>query len=272
MTTTLYIPIAGNKTYNRTIYTRLGGITGSIIENIVKWTAGDFATVSAVYVEAILYGAGANTAYLKLDNLAASSALGEVSTSNSTPTVCTSGDIKASLSDGVEYTAYIKSGTNLSNMTVVCAWLKVVVDITNNGSKLKTYNPINCYGFSTASAGWAENTVQKTLHRSGDIYFYETTPAVKHVATLKHTNDTDMQSSVYDDGTRDTGADVTTTDTTQDYQESGAITPADNSACGQGYDLGSAGFFISGQIGSSGLNVYVTGLGAAAATRRIFIT
>lgn len=261
--TVIFIPIGANVNAALTSYARTGYATtmigGARSQKHFLYEAADWSGITAAYVGATLYATATRTAYLKADTLGQTNQLAEFSETATTPQHHLSADVSGSIADGEEYTSFVKSSAIRSNAYIKNAYMRIHL---TDPTKLLTMQPLNCRGIITKGSGWAEDAGgNQAKFVTGDDYFYNTTVALKHQAIICHESDTSMGGGIYDDGTRDTDADVSTTATSLERKVSGAITGiAVDSVLSPGYNLGSTGFLVSGLLGSNMLLHYITSI------------
>ena len=262
--TRVYIPVGSYKNSPLTGYNTFGAALGAstLSEHHFKWLDADWATLSAAHFSATLRALSGKTVSLKLDDIAAGGALATFTHNTTTYTLKTSADISGSLVDDTTYTPFIKTSATPVSVGDICSNAFIIVDITDP-DKLITFQDVGILGNSTTSAGWIEDISQQVRYLTGSEYYFDITEVVKYQGVAKHVNDTSMSVGVYDDGTRDSAADLITTATVNTLLESGAITPADGSEMTFAYNLTTAGFLKSGAAKNGMLAIYLTDLGVA---------
>ncbi|MHA1303623.1 MAG: discoidin domain-containing protein [Candidatus Heimdallarchaeaceae archaeon] len=257
--TRIYIPLGGSAKCNSTSYSKLGSFVGSYVEKHYYWDEDKFATIDAVYYGATLKATSGYTAYAQLDTTSGDSSVTSLSETSTNPTWNISSEISGSISDNTTYTTWIKSSASRQWAYIYNAIL--IVDLTSV-TKYETTQQINAYGLTTTSSGWTEDKKYQVQFDSGNDWFKGTTVSTTYHTVIRHTGDLNMQSSIYDDGTRDSDADLLTTETTFTLYTSGNLTITDGSKISQGYNLGESGDLKSGQVGEGRLLRTVTDINA----------
>jgi len=271
----VYIPLGGNKQMATTNYIKLGSIApagSSSVEKHYYWDEDDFATIDAVYFGATLSATSGYTAYAKLDDVSGSGSVAELTETSTSPTWNISADISGSISDNTTYTTWIKTSESPQTMNIENAML--IIDLSSL-TKYQTVQQFNGYGLNTTTTGWTEEDKHEVIYDSGDDFFYNVTETTTHQGVLKHIGDTDMEAGLYENDVHNTDGDISTTDTTFVLKESSAITSLDNGdVVAQGYDLGSSGFLVKGQVGDGKLLRTVTSIDplSEAARRRMWLS
>lgn len=256
-----FIPVGGYETDRSLSYARLGTAFGNYVEKHYYWDEADWGTVDAAYfVATIKSDDAATTGYAILDTAVGGASMGEVSQVGTTWDLEISADISGSLVDNTTYTAWYKVGSSRKQVSIANAM--IVVDL-NPLTKYQAIYQFDGYGQTTSSTGWAENDNHMQLYDTGDTHFFSgvTEGNATYQTVLRHTSDTNMEASIYDDGVRNANADLLTTNTTFTRMESGALTIADDSEITQGYDLGASGFLKSGQVGDGKILKSITDIG-----------
>jgi len=264
--TRIYIPMSAYSSRPTSTYKKLSGIgVGGVSEKQFKWLDASFGdTIAGAYFSATIEANTASTFSAKLDAIGGSDAMGEVTTTNTVPTLVTSSDISSSLTDTTVYTTWIKatSARPSTNDQIYNSYL--IVDIEDLTKYLTVYDVANA-GRNISTAGWTEDKNQMVRYLTGtNWYTADITEVVTHSGVIAHFGDTSMGGSLYDDGVRNSTADLSTVLSVPTLLESAAITPADDSDIAIGLDLGSTGFFITGTVYDSKLMAYISGIEATA--------
>ena len=271
--TVVYIPLASYKAGLRNSYDVYSGFPLNYLsQHQFKYVASDWdCTIDKVYFTTTIRANTSNTVSIKLDTGTAGSGLAEHTNNTTTYVQESSADIKGDLVDGTTYDVFVKStASNNAGDIIVDAYL--VFEISNmNG--FPTFQDVGLIGISEGTTtGWQEDVSQQVriLDNDMDYFSSDVTRVLKHQGIVKiGAGATSMGVSVYDDGTRISAADLTTSNTTVTLLESGAITPADASEITMGWNLQKT-LFGSGTAMSSVLINRISGLDLSVATRRIF--
>lgn len=207
-----------------------------------------------------------NTISVQLWDLTAASEVAVLTHNATTYSLEESADIKSSLVDGHIYTIKLKSTVSgQAGDLLLNAGFRFNISDMN---AFPTFQEVGIIGKGNLAdtAGWLESTDQLALYLNSDDYFSsDVTRILKYQGVaLKGFSATSMSIGAYDDGVRDTGADITTTATNiATWLESGAITPADSSDITLGYNYIKPGFGGAGAALSGTLIKYISGLDLA---------
>jgi len=242
----VYLPVGQQFTNSATSYVSGSGERLGDCEHQFKYVASKFSTITAAYHHAVIRATSTKTAYSALDDVGAGGEFGEVSTTSTSPDLKKSADIKASLVNDTIYTSYLKSSANRSNAYQHIAWL--VIDL-NPVTSYQFVNDICAFGKKEATnTGWqTSSTEYRSDFNTGDTWCKECySEGSIHTSVSGHSSATSIGSSLYDDTVRDTNADVTETSSGANYNESSAITPANDSEMWSAWNVNSLGFLAYG--------------------------
>lgn len=274
--TVVYIPLASHKAGLRDSYSVYSGFPLNYLsQHQFKYNASDWdCTIDKVYFTTTIRANTGNTVSIKLDTGTAGSGLAEHTNNTTSYVQESSADIKGDLVDGTTYDIFVKSTAN-NNVGDIISNAYLVFEISDMNA-FPTFQDVGIIGKSeSATTGWQEDISQQVRILDNDTTYFSSniTRVLKHQAVVKIGFGADsMGVSVYDDGTRISAADLTTSNTTVTLLESGAITPADASDITFGWNLQKS-FLGGGTAMSSVLIRYMSGFDLAppVSARRIFI-
>jgi len=261
--TCIYIPLSAYTSSFSTSYTGTGGWPAATAptEYHFKYLEADWdCTIDKVYLTTTSRTNGGATVSMKLDDIAQGGALVTQTHNTTTYTEQSSSDISSSLVDDTIYKLWVKSTTGSQSGDIICdAYL--VFEISDMNA-FPTFQNVGILGnVESTTTGWVEEPEQMVEILDNDMEYFssEVTRVLKHQTVLYNNRATSMSSSVYDDGTRISAADLLTTARADTWMESGAITPADGSDITFASNLQKS-FLGSGKAESSLLIRYISGL------------
>ena len=241
-------------------------------EHQFKYIADNWDFIDSAFYHAVLKATATRTASSALDDIAEGGEFGEVSTSNTSPTLLTSSDISGSLVDDTVYTAFLKSSANRSQAFMIHAWLEIVL---NPVTKYEFMYDVTAFGKKEASnTGWqTEETEYRLDYFTGDMWYFGLDSVItKHYSVQSQNSATSIIGALYDDGVRDADSEITETGGTPVYEESVPLSFLDGSEIKSGWNVNSLGLFAFGSLWNSGILVTVVLDDGIVSTRRIFVT
>lgn len=256
--TRIYIPIGASVSRNLNTYKTCyqASMLGGPEEKDWAYVASNFGTIDAMYYHANIKATSGYTSYAQLDTIAGGSSLATLSTTSTTPSLQKSSDISSSISDSTTYTTWVKSSAVRQYAYLYNAY--IIIDLSPV-TKYQNFLTYNASGEQVTATGWTEDRSMIATFNEGTDYYDGITEVYKHYTTLWQINDTNVQTSFYDDSTRNSSADLLTTNSAPTVMESSALSGvADASLISQATNLNSTGFSTSGNCGWGALSIYIT--------------
>lgn len=267
----IYLPVGQGFSILDEIYKPGSGVALSpVVEHQYKWLTNNFESIDAAYFHANI-DLNSGTGFVKLDSVDEDDAMGELSTSNTFPTLLKSSDISGSLTDTTIYTTYIKSSGRRDTVTNYNSW--IVVDLDPVQKFEFTYD-IAAFGKREATnTGWQTHDDYQVTYNTGDMWFFgcDSENVTHAVVSGKSGGVTSITTAVYDDGVRDATSEQIETSTGANYNEDTSIaTIANDSIIRAGWNVSNIPFLASANMWMHNLLVQIE-IGIVAVTRRIFV-